>query len=111
MVEGAGDTAAGSSDVRYGTMMEVTTLNATGQGFRDGLLVQAQFSNPAHCACDAEGNLYVADSANHCIRKISVYGVVSTFAGDGTVGHQDGPGAAARFNHPVGVAIDAGGNV
>ena len=104
MVEGAGDTAAGSSDVRYGTMMEVTTLNATGQGFRDGLLVQAQFSNPAHCACDAEGNLYVADSANHCIRKISVYGVVSTFAGDG-------PGAAARFNHPVGVAIDAGGNV
>jgi len=111
VVEGAGDTSAGSSDVRYGTIMEVTTLNVAGQGFRDGLLDQAQFSNPAHCACDADGNPYIADSDDHRIRKVAVDGVVSTIAGDGTAGYQDGPGAAARFIRPNGVAVGASGTL
>ena len=52
--------------------MEVTTLNGTGgaRGHRDGLLAQALFSTPTGCACDAEGIVYIADQANHCIRKV-----------------------------------------
>jgi len=52
--------------------MEVTTLNGVteaGAGHRDGPLGQALFSCPTQCVCDAEGNVYVADQMNHCIRK------------------------------------------
>jgi hypothetical protein len=62
------NTQCGASSVD--PTMEVTTLNAAGQGHRDGPLAQALFSLPAHCACDVEGNVHIADSDNHRIRKV-----------------------------------------
>jgi secreted PhoX family phosphatase len=66
--------------------MQVTTLSGTGRGYRDGQLEQAMFAVPTGCACDPEGNVYIADQMNHRIRKVVVDGVVSTFAGDGIAG-------------------------
>jgi DNA-binding beta-propeller fold protein YncE len=62
-------------------------------------------------AVDAAGNVYVADSGNNLIRKISPGGMVSTFAGNGTPGWVDGIANAASFYDPYGIAVDAAGNV
>ena len=58
-----------------------------------------------------DGNLYVLDSANHTIRKVTPAGEVTTFAGSGSSGSDDGTGTAASFNEPVGVAFDGDGNL
>ncbi|HWJ27785.1 MAG TPA: hypothetical protein VNS32_14665, partial [Flavisolibacter sp.] len=61
---------------------------------------------------DKNNNIYVADSYNHLIRKISSTGVVSTLAGKAAItGHADGTGTAATFYYPVGVATDSDGNI
>ena len=61
---------------------------------------------------DGAGNVYMADSANHTIRKVTQSGVVTTLAGSpGVSGSTDGTGNAARFYYPDGVAVDASGNV
>lgn len=80
------------------------------QGFADGLGSTAKFKNPWGIAVDAIGNLYVADSANNRIRKITPDGLVSTLAG-GNLGFADGIGSEALFKYPTGVAVDANGNV
>ncbi len=78
----------------------------------DGPGGMARFATPNGIAVDANGVLYVADRYNHTIRRISAAGIVSTLAGKaGSQGDSDGPGPVARFNHPTGVAVDAGGNV
>jgi len=69
------------------------------------------FDTPSALALDANGNLYVADTSNNRIRKVTPQGEVSTIAGDGTAGYLDGPAAQARFNGPVGVAVDPQGDV
>src|ERR1043165_5864881 len=69
------------------------------------------FDTPSGLALDANGNLYVADTSNNRVRKVTPQGEVSTIAGDGTAGYADGPAAQARFNGPVGVAVDSQGNV
>jgi len=91
----------------------VTTLAGSGtQGFADGTGPAAQFNFPHGVACDASGNLYVADENNQRIRRIVVgTGAVSTLAGSGAAGYLDGTGPAARFNYPSGVACDGNGNV
>jgi len=82
----------------------VTSGAANGQGSA------AAFNYPASVACDASGNVFVADEGNHLIRKITPSGLVTTFAGS-TQGFKEGTGAAAQFNKPTGLAFDAGGNL
>ena len=86
--------------------------NMGGPGTVDGTGAAAQFFLPQGMASDGAGNLYVADTNNHTIRKITPAGVVSTLAGVPRVfGSSDGVGAAARFNFPLGVAMDGIGNL
>ncbi|MDH4191598.1 MAG: hypothetical protein OEW21_15525, partial [Betaproteobacteria bacterium] len=81
-------------------------------GGADGTGLAARFNSPSGIAVDSAGNLFVADSQNHAIRKIAPGGVVTTFAGRvGVVGSSDGSGAAARFANPRGIAIDGSGNL
>ncbi|WP_407353457.1 gluconolaconase [Luteimonas sp. R10] len=81
------------------------------EGFADGRGAAAAFHTPSALAVDAAGNLYVADTGNHAIRRITADGLVSTLAGDGTPGFRDGAAAQARFHAPMGVALDAAGRV
>ncbi len=83
-----------------------------GSGSTDGIGRAARFSSPVSVAVDAAGNLFVADTGNHTIRKVTADGIVTTLAGSpGARGIADGPGQDARFNAPGGVAVDAHGNV
>jgi sugar lactone lactonase YvrE len=92
----------------------VTTLaGVAGQpGSADGTGSDAHFNHPTGVAADGSGNVYVADSINNTIRKITPGGVVSTLAGlAGQSGSDDGIGTGARFLSPFGVAVDASGNL
>jgi len=68
-------------------------------------------SDPSGITTDEAGNLYVADRGNHLIRKISPEGTVTTLAGSGKPGKEDGDGTAASFNTPFDVAVDSEGTV
>lgn len=92
----------------------VTTLAGTaGQiGSADGMGANAAFSLPHGIAVDGAGNVYVADTGNHNIRKISAAGAVTTLAGvAGSTGNADGPAATATFNAPNALGVDSTGNV
>lgn len=92
----------------------VTTLAglAGTSGSADGTGNTARFFNPSGVDVDADGNLYVADTGNHTIRFITPAGAVSTLAGmAGNPGAKDGTNSAARFYHPMRVALDPGGNL
>lgn len=84
-----------------------------GNGTADDTGAAARFSQPSSVAMDAAGNLYVADSGNHIIRKVVLTtGAVSTLAGSARVpGSADGTGTTARFNLPYGLALDGTGNL
>ena len=79
----------------------------------DGTGPLARFNTPFAVAADKANpsNIYVADTYNHTIRKITSAGVVSTLAGSATATFADGSGAAASFNYPQGIATDSAGNV
>ncbi|RYZ40321.1 MAG: hypothetical protein EOP49_29630, partial [Sphingobacteriales bacterium] len=90
----------------------VTTYAGSGiKGTADGNANIARFNFPTSLATDLAGNVYVADQSNHLIRKISTNGVVTTIAGTGTAGSNNGTGNNASFNMPYGVAVDPQGKV
>jgi DNA-binding beta-propeller fold protein YncE len=85
----------------------VTTVAGTGRpGFKDGPGSLAQFNSPQGLRVDAQGVVWVADTFNHRIRRIDLDGTVSTVAGDGRPGMEDGPAMEARFSSPSGVQPD-----
>ncbi|WP_338761176.1 NHL repeat-containing protein [Massilia sp. METH4] len=89
----------------------VATLAGSREGFADGKGAAALFHTPSALALDHLGNLYVADTGNHAIRKVAADGTVTTLAGNGSPGFADGKGDAARFDGPVGIAVDDAGIV
>jgi sugar lactone lactonase YvrE len=92
----------------------VTTLAGTAgnNGSDDGTGTAASFAFPTGIAVDGAGNVYVADSGNSTIRKITPEGVVTTLAGTArNRGSADGTGAGASFTSPYGIAVDGSGNV
>ena len=89
----------------------VLTLSGSGEpGFADGPCKDASFNDPKDVAIASNGDIFVADTSNHRIRKIS-QGVVTTLAGSGTAGFEDGQGENAAFADPESVAIDLHGNI
>ena len=82
------------------------------KGNQDGVGTKARITRPRALAIDRAGNLYLGDETAHLIRRIAPDGTVTTLAGvAGEKGGEDGKGAAARFNSPRGLAVDAKGNV
>jgi autotransporter-associated beta strand protein len=89
-----------------------TFAGAQTAGTTDATGINARFKNPYNFALDSSGNMYVSDSGNHSIRKITSSGVVTTYAGTpGTSGTTDGPLLSAKFNGPQGLAFDLSGNL
>jgi streptogramin lyase len=88
----------------------VTTLAGGRNGNLDGTGTAASFNEPTGITIDANGNLYVTDSSNYSIRKITSSGVVTTLAG-GSYGNLDGTGTTAKFAYPKGITVDANGNL
>jgi len=104
------------SSAYYGLLSQeqsvVTTLaGGLASGYSNGPAALALFSSPSGLCLDAAGNLFVADSGNNVIRKISATGEVTTVAGTGLAGAQDGASADAQFNGPTGVCVDSSGNL
>jgi sugar lactone lactonase YvrE len=91
----------------------VTTLaGATGAvGYADGQGAAVRFNAPSRLDTDTQGNLYVTDTGNSVVRKVTASGTVGTLAGNGTCGSADGRSTAAQFCHPKGIALDRYGNL
>jgi serine/threonine-protein kinase len=92
---------------------KVTTIAGSGDiGFKNGIAVEARFALPGGIARDKDGNLYIADRGNFCIRKITRAGEVSTFSGSGVPGNKDGAPGEAQFTLDMrDIVIDALGNL
>ncbi len=104
----------GNDLIRRVAIADGATSTYAGDGvetFADGPAASASFFDPHGVAVAPDGTLYVADTGNHRIRKITTGGVVSTIAGTGGTAHVDGPGASAEFNSPRGIAIGPDGAI
>ena len=99
---------------RLSADMSSIVIIAGGSGFGavDGAAADARFSQSAGLTHDAAGNVYIADTGNHTIRRLGTDGMVSTIAGlAGTSGNTDGSGAAARFSSPRGIFMAPDGDL
>lgn len=108
-VDATGNVFVGS-DYGYDTITRVTPAGVVSL-LPDGSATGEPFRYPAGLAVDAPGNLYVADCVNSKIRVISPSGDIRTLAGSGSSSWADGTGTAARFNYPMGLAVDSAGTV
>ncbi len=89
----------------------VTTFAGSGErGYLDGPAGQARFDSPSDLVVTTTGDVFISEILNHTIRRIA-NGVVSTFAGNGARGYNDGMGNEAGFNQPTGLALDASGHL
>jgi outer membrane protein OmpA-like peptidoglycan-associated protein/sugar lactone lactonase YvrE len=85
----------------------VVTIAGSGRtGYVEGTGRYACFNYPIAVACDSKNNIYVADTYNNAIRKISPSGEVTTFVGDGRAGYKDGDGRTARISTPLSLSMD-----
>ena len=89
-----------------GVVTRIAGLVGTPGYLDTGYDVYSQFSSPYGIAVDSLGDIYVADTGNHCIRKVSSSGSVTTFAGTNEAGLVEGDGEDARFNSPCGMSFD-----
>jgi len=97
---------------KISTEGEVSTFaGRRAMGYLDGPAEAALFNGPRGIAVDGRGNVYVADSGNNRIRRVSNDGTVSTFAGTGEKGNKDGEWYRSTFDWPVAVAVDENDNV
>jgi len=96
---------------RISMQAQVSSLADDGQGFVENPASREKWNNPRGIVRGEDGNLYVADSNNHRIRKISPEGQVLTLAGNGMPGSADGKAEEAQFHVPRGVAMDVAGNL
>ena len=87
-----------------------TTLGFAGDG---GPATGAWLDQPFGLAIDSAGDVYIADSANHRVRRVTPDGTINTFAGNGNAGYSGdgGPALSASLNGPCGIAVDASGNL
>ena len=92
----------------------ISTVAGGGGALGDGgPATSAQLASPKHLAVDSSGNLFIADTSNHRIRKVDTSGTISTVAGNGTPGFsgEGGPATSAQLHFPHGVAVDSSGNL
>jgi sugar lactone lactonase YvrE/alpha-tubulin suppressor-like RCC1 family protein len=94
----------------YGTLATFAGDAATAS-FLDGAGTIARFSGPSHMGFDYNYNLFVNDQNNNRVRRISLSGLVTTYAGTGAASSLDGPGSSATFNSQRGLCIDKVGNL
>ena len=96
-----------------GTITTVAGNGTAGYSGDGGLATSAQLSNPYGVAADLSGNLYIADTGNNRSRRVSINGIITTVAGNGTSGYSGDGGLAtsAELNNPVDVAADGSGNL
>lgn len=88
------------------TPTQALALHQWQQGYRNGKAPQALFNRPAGLAVSPQGHIFVADTHNHCIRKITPQGQVTTWAGTQTPGSRDGSRRQAQLTYPTGLALD-----
>jgi len=117
--------AVNSAGTGYGKVVQFTTGDGTtstggtvstlagntAADFVDGLGGAALFNSPQGITVGADGNIYVADSFNSAIRKVTAAGDVTTLSGNGSIGYVDGPIATAQFYAPQSLVTDATGNI
>jgi uncharacterized protein (TIGR03437 family) len=97
-----------------GTITTFAGNGTAGYSGDNGQAAAAELNTPAGLAVDGAGNVYIADSRNNVVRKVSGTGVITTFAGNHTSGNYAGDGVAATatsLGYPTGVAVDSSGNV
>lgn len=99
-----------TSSLSFSTFAGNVSFGVGVKGYADGIGTASRFDNPHGIALDSSGNIYVADSVNNKIRKITPTGLVSTLAGS-SQGFADGSGSNAQFDYPTALAVDSSGNI